>query len=122
MDVGAEIFGMVKTDKKGLCKDTIYNPTKDWLGGSYLVLKINYLVPGDMPMISISYKYNAQKVLSWIATKDAGRRKSGITYLFKYPDPSSNVSIRPVDCKLFMYKFFGSVNDIDSPKKSGSLI
>ena len=37
MDVVADFIGMVKTNTKLLCKDTIDNITKDWLGGSYLV-------------------------------------------------------------------------------------
>ena len=34
MDVGADMIGMVKTNTKGLCKETIENLTKDWMGGS----------------------------------------------------------------------------------------
>ena len=34
MDVGADMIGMVKTNTKGLCKETIENLTKDWTGGS----------------------------------------------------------------------------------------
>ena len=53
MDVGAEIIGMVKTNTKGLCKNTITNMTKYWPGGSYLVLKINSMVYGYIPLIAI---------------------------------------------------------------------
>ena len=41
MDVGTDMIILVKTNKKGLSKDNIER-TRDWLGGSYLVLKINY--------------------------------------------------------------------------------
>ena len=34
MDVGAEMVGTIKTNKKGFCKDTINNLKNDWLGGS----------------------------------------------------------------------------------------
>ena len=42
----------------------------------------------------------------------------GINYLSKYPDQFSNVSINPVALPLIMPKFFGSVNEVDSQKKS----
>ena len=63
MDVGFGIIGVVKTNTKLLCKDSIEKITKYWPGGSYLVLKIIYMVPGNIPIIDIGYKYNAQKVL-----------------------------------------------------------
>ena len=68
MEVGAELIGMVKTNTKGLCKETIEKLTKYWPGVSYLVLRSNPMVPGDRPLISIRYKYNAQKVLYFIVT------------------------------------------------------
>ena len=46
MEVGAELIGMVKTNTKGLCKDTIENLTKDWPGGYYLVLRSKSMLPG----------------------------------------------------------------------------
>ena len=39
MGLGAELIGMVKTNTKGFCKETIGKLTKDWPGGSYLVLR-----------------------------------------------------------------------------------
>ena len=56
MYVGAEMIGRFKTNTKGLCKDTIENMTNYWPGGSYLMLMINPLVPGDSPLIDIGYK------------------------------------------------------------------
>ena len=68
MEIGTELIGMVKTNTKGLCKETIEKLTKYWPGVSYLVLRSNRMVPGDRPLISIRYKYNAQKVLYFIVT------------------------------------------------------
>ena len=34
-----------------------------------------------------------------------------------YPDQFLNVDIHPVACTLFMYKFFGSVNEYESHNK-----
>ena len=45
MEVWENLIGMVKTNTKGFCKDTIENNTKDWTGGSYLVLRNKHMVP-----------------------------------------------------------------------------
>ena len=102
MEVGAKLIGMVKTNNKGFCKETIEKLTKDWPGGSYLVLKSNPMVPRDRPLIAISYNYNAWKVLSFIVTDKAGTTKTGIPYLYKYPDQFTNVAIHPVAHPLGM--------------------
>ena len=96
MELGVELIGMVKTNTKGFCKDTIEKLTKDWPGGSYVVLRSKPMVPGGRPLIAIGYKYNARNVLSFIVTNKVGSTKTGITYLSKYPDQFTNVSIRPV--------------------------
>ena len=81
------------------------------------MLKINPMVPRGRTLIDIGYKYNVGKVLSFIVTDNTGRKKSGIDYLYKYPDQFYNIAIRPVSRPLFMYNFFGSVNEVDSHKK-----
>ena len=96
MELGDELIGMVKTNTKGFCKETIEKLTKNWPGGSYLVLRSKPMVPGGRTLIAIGYKYNARKVLSFIVTDNAGSTKTGIPYLSKYPDQFTNVSICPV--------------------------
>ena len=73
MEVVAELIGMVKKNTKGFCKETIENLTKDWPGGSYLMLRIKPMVPGGRTLIAIGYKYNTWKVLSFIIIDNAGR-------------------------------------------------
>ena len=75
------------------------------------------MVPGYIPMIAVGYKYNAQKSLSFIVTDNAGITQTGITYLYKYPDQFTNVSICLVDHPLVM-SIFSAVNEVDSHKKS----
>ena len=53
MELGAELIGMVKTNTKRFCKETIKKLTNDWPGGSYLVLKSKPMVPRDTPLIAI---------------------------------------------------------------------
>ena len=104
MEVCAEFIGMVKTNTKGFCKETIEKLTKDWPGGSYLVLSSKHMVPGGRPLIAIGYKYNARKVLYSIVTENAGSTNTGIPYLSKYPDQFTNVAIHPVTRPLVMSK------------------
>ena len=122
MDFGVDMIGLVKTNKKEFCKDTIEKFTKYCPGGCDLVSRIKPMVPGGRPISAIGYKYNSWKVLYFIATEDAGIKKSGIPYLSKLPEPFSNVDIRPVDRPIVMSKFFGYVNELDSQKNQGSLI
>ena len=81
MGVGSDMIGMFKTNTKGLCNGTIYNITKDWPGGYYLVLSSKHMVPGGRPIIAMGYNYNAQKVLYFIVAEDVGITKACITYL-----------------------------------------
>ena len=92
-EIFAELIGMAKTNNKGFCKEIIEKLTMDWPGGSYLVLRRKHMVPGDRLLIAIGYKYNAQKVLSFIVTDNTGSINTGIPYLYKYPDQFINVSI-----------------------------
>ena len=68
MVVGAEMIFIVKTNTKLFFKETIDNLTKNFSVGSYLMLGRNPMVPGGRPLMATSYKYNGQKVISFIAT------------------------------------------------------
>ena len=93
MVIGAEFIGTVKTNTKGFCKETIKNLTKDCPGVSYLVLRSKPMVPGDRPLITIGYEYNARKVLYFIVTDNIGITENGIPYFSKYPYQFTNVAI-----------------------------
>ena len=79
MDVGTDIFGIVKTNKKGFCKDTTENMTNYWSRVSYLMLNIKTSVHGDRLIIVIRYKYASPKIPHFFATYGAGITKSGFT-------------------------------------------
>ena len=51
MCVGADMISMVKTNTEVLYKENIEKLTKDWLGGSYLVLRRKPMVHEVRPMI-----------------------------------------------------------------------
>ena len=122
MEVGAKFIGMVNTKTKGFCKDTIEKLTKNWTGGSYLILRSKTMVPGVRPLLAIGYKYHYWQVLSFIATEGKGSTKAVIKYLPKYPDQFSNVSVHPVARPHIMAKFFKSVNEIDPTPNPDSQI
>ena len=105
MDVGADIIGMVKTNKKGFCMDTIEKITKYLPIGSYFVLKRMSIVPRYRPLLDIGYKNNSQKVLYFILTDDVWSANSGIPYLSKYHETFTNVSIVPVAHPLVVFNF-----------------
>ena len=71
MEVGSEWIGMLKTNIKGFFKDNIEKLTKDWPGGSHLVLRSKPMVPGERPLTTVGYKYNLRKVLYLIVTDNA---------------------------------------------------
>ena len=87
---------------------------KDWLGGSYLVLKSNPRFPGETPLLAIGYKYNYRKILVFIATEGAGSTEPGDPYLSSFPDIYSNVSVRPVVCPHLLGRYFNAYNAIDN--------
>ena len=82
------------------------------------MLRSKPVVPRNMPLIAIGYKYNARKVLSFIVTDNAGIEQEGIPYLSKNNEQFTNVVVSPVARTLVMSKFFSTVNDFDSYNKS----
>ena len=40
---------------------------KEFPGGSHIVMEINPRVPGDIPLVSIRYKYRYEKVLGCVS-------------------------------------------------------
>ena len=80
--VGVDYCGPAKTSHKGFCLAKLENLTRDWPGGSYLVLKSNPIFPGEIPLLTIGYKYNSRKVLGFISTEGAGSPEPGDPYFF----------------------------------------
>ena len=66
---GVDYCGPMKTIQKRFCLDILEKLTKDFPGGSYLVMKSNPIFPGDRQLMDIGYKYNSSKVLVFIATE-----------------------------------------------------
>ena len=82
---GIDYCGPVKTGHKFFFA-TLEELMKDWLGGSYLVLKSTPRFPGESTLLPIGYKYKYRKVLGFISTEGAGSTEPGDPYLSRFPD------------------------------------
>ena len=80
MDVGTDLICLVKNNTKCVCKYYIKNMENYWPGGSYLVFKRNSMLPVDMLILAIGYKYNYLKVVYFISNWGLGSTKAVIPY------------------------------------------
>ena len=87
---------------------------KDWMGGSYLVMKSTPRFPCVGPLLAIGYKYNSRKVLGFIATEGGGITEAGDPYLSRFPDIFSNISVYPVVRPHLLGRYFNYCNNIDN--------
>ena len=53
MAEGVDYCGPAKTSHKGFCLSTLEILTKDWPGGSYIVMKSNPIFTGHRPLMAI---------------------------------------------------------------------
>ena len=63
VSIGVDLVGIVKTNTKVFCKDTIEVLVKDYPVGSYIVLRSNIMVTWKRLLIAIDYKYYSRKLL-----------------------------------------------------------
>ena len=90
---------------------------KEWPGGYKLVMQRNPIVPGDIPLMSIIYKYRYKKVLVFSSTEGSGSTEPGVPDLSPLPDNYSNTSIRPVICPCVIGRYFSAFNVIYNHNK-----
>ena len=87
---------------------------KECSRGFYLVRKSNPIFPDDRPLVVIVYKYRSQKFLGFTSTEDAISTEIGVTYLSRYPENYSSVSIHPVFCHRVIGRHFSDCKAIDN--------
>ena len=117
MNSGVDYFGPVNMSHKGFCLATLENLMNDCPGGSYLVMKSYPIVPGGRPLLPIGYKENYRRVLIFIDNERAGNTEPGDTYLYRFPEIYSNVSVRPFVCPHLLVRYFNSCNAIDNQNR-----
>lgn len=110
-ELGHDFVGPVKTSHALFPKEQLEKQLKDWPGGTHLVLEGNS--PNGNALLAIGYKYNASKVLSFIATKNAGTTKPGIPYRARFVDDFQNLLSRPVERPTVISNYFQKSNGID---------
>ena len=103
---GVDYCGPEKTIHKVFCLATLERLMKDWLGGSYIVMKSTPIFPVERPPLDIGYKYNSRKVLVFIATEGYGSTEPCDPYLSHFPDIFSNISVRPVVWTNLLGRYF----------------
>ena len=114
MTAGVGYCGPLKTSHQGFCLAKLEDLMKYWPGGSYLVMKSNPIFPGGISLLYIGYKYNYRKVLVFIDTEGSRSTEPGDSYLSRFPDIYSNVSVRPVFFPQFLCRYFNACNSIDN--------
>ena len=111
---GVHYCGPVNMIHKCFCIYKLEKITKDWYGGSYLVMKSTPKVPGDRPLMAIGYKYNSRKVLGFISTGGVRSTEPGDPYLSLLRGIYSNVSACPVVRPHFICRYFNACNTIEN--------
>jgi hypothetical protein len=111
---GHELIAAVKTNSSWFPKAAIEEKMRDWPSGSYLVLEC--CTPNtNVNLVAIGYKYSGQKVLLFIATKNAGSTIPGTKpYIAKFPDKYGNICERKVPRPEVVSIYFEDSNVIDS--------
>ena len=77
-------------------------------------MKSTPIVPGGRPLMTIGYKYNYRKFLSFIDTESSGSTEPGGPYLSRFPAIYSNVSVLPVVSPHFLGSYLNACNEIDN--------
>ena len=103
---------MVKTAHARSPKKWLEEQMEEFLGGTWIVLE-GRVQPEDIDLISIGYKYNKKKVLTFIATKGAGSTDAGEPYEARFPDKFGNVCVRNVARPSIISNYFNFSNCVD---------
>ena len=117
MAAGVDYCGLAKKIHKGFCIATLENETKNFPGGSYLVMKSTPRVTGGIPLLTIGYKYNSRRVLRFITTEEDGSTETGDPYLSCFPETYYNDSVRCVVCPHLIGRYFSACNAIKNQNR-----
>jgi hypothetical protein len=108
---GHSFVGPIKTNHKNFPRAALEARMAGWSGGTWLVLEGT--TSSGTPLLAIGYKYNSRKVLTFVATKEAGSTLPGKPYRARYPDQFGNVVARYVPRPDILAKYFENSNAVD---------
>jgi hypothetical protein len=110
---GHKVIAAVKTNHSRFPKAELEEKMKDYPSGSYLVLECTTPTK-QVKLLAIGYKYNARKILLFVATKNAGSTKPGTPYKAKFPDKFGNTKERLVIRPAVVSQYFDISDAVDS--------
>ena len=110
---GHEMIAAVKSNHSRFPKKEIEQLMEEFPSGSHLVFECCSPMTG-VPLVAIGYKYNARKVLCFIATKNAGSTRPGKPYIARFPDEFGNVSNRAVPRPSIITQYFENSDKVDA--------
>jgi hypothetical protein len=110
---GHEVIAAVKSNHSRFPKAELEEKMKDYPSGSYLVLECTTPTK-QVQLLAIGYKYNARKILLFVATKNAGSTKPGTPYKAKFPDRFGNTKERSVIRPAILSQYFEISDAVDS--------
>lgn len=109
-EVDAEFIGVVKNAHAGFPRTYLEQKLSTWPPGSHLVMEATKELK---KYYAVGYKYNASKVICFIATEKAGHTLPGEPYVAKWVDPNGRVCMRNISRPHFISQFFKHSNQID---------
>ena len=110
---GHEVIAAVKSNHSRFPKAELEEKMKGYPSGSYLVLECT--TPSkQVKLVAIGYKYNARKILLFVAAKNAGSTKPGTPYKAKFPDKFGNTKERSVIRPAILSQYFDISDAVDS--------
>ena len=107
---GKDSILQVKTAHSLFPKKYIESVTKDWPGGSHIVLKTEFK---GKTMYAVGYKYCSKKTLLFIFNEGAAGTEPGVPYRATWIDENNNQSFRDVPRPQVCAIYFGDSNVID---------
>jgi hypothetical protein len=110
---GHEVITAVKSNHSRFPRFELEEKMKGYPSGSYLVLECTTPTK-QIKLLAIGYKYNARKILLFVATKNAGSTKPGTPYKAKFPDKFGNTKERSVIRPAIISQYFEISDAVDS--------
>ena len=110
-EYGHDFVGPVKTATSLFVNKEIEKIMKEWPSGTHLVMEGTS--PNDNKLLTIGYKYNKRKVLTFVATKNAGSTLVGEPYRARFIGDDNNIQFRSVDRPQIISAYFKTSNAVD---------
>ena len=108
---------MIKTRHSRSPKKFLEDKMKEMPGGTWIVLEGRAEKEG-VDLVSLGYKYNKKKVLTFVYSKGAGSSAAGKPYEARFPDKYGNVCIRHVARPQVVSTYFEFSNQTDLHNQS----